>query len=63
MTNKLKEKLLNFREQKKQGNVTSVKVRGAGVASVDAKALMSSRKVTNVVGKINRTKIDSLDFS
>ncbi|BCB06779.1 hypothetical protein HHSLTHF2_06690 [Vreelandella venusta] len=63
MTNNLKEKILSFREQKKNGNVTSVKVRGAGVASVDAKNFMSSRKVTNVVGKINRTKIENLDFS
>ncbi|QKS24202.1 MULTISPECIES: hypothetical protein [Halomonadaceae] len=63
MTNKLKAKLLSFRDQKKQGMVTAVNVRGAGVASVTSKGFMSSRKVTNVVGKINRTKIENFDYT
>ncbi|MFM9270982.1 hypothetical protein ACJ7V3_12055 [Halomonas elongata] len=64
MTNTtLKERLLSFRDAKKDGSIQRVKISGAGVATVEEKQLLKSRKVSNVVGKINRAKIDNFKTS
>ncbi|MGP9679955.1 hypothetical protein ACT3TC_15115 [Halomonas sp. AOP27-A1-41] len=61
MTSTLKERILSFRRQKQQGSVPFVRIRGAGVASVDTQRFMSSQQVKNVVGKIAKAKQDKSD--
>ncbi|WP_237673813.1 hypothetical protein [Vreelandella profundi] len=61
MTNTLKERILSFRKQKQQGIVPFVRIRGAGVASVDTQGFMESRQVKNVVSKINKAKHDKTE--
>lgn len=51
MINKLRTKLLLFKKQKAKGEITLLKIRGAGVASVDINQLMHSQKIA----KLNKT--------
>lgn len=63
MTKTLKKRLLSFREKKRSGHVQSVKISGAGVASVDVEKFMKSRKISNVVGRINRAKLEKMNLT
>jgi hypothetical protein len=48
MINKLRTKLLLFKKQKAKGEITFLKIRGAGVASVDINQLMHSKKIAKL---------------
>lgn len=60
MFNILKEKLKAFKEQKKNREIVFVKVRGAGVASIDTKSLLTSKKVKNVIENIKKSKLQRI---
>lgn len=63
MKNAITERLDLFRKAKENGQVKAVKISGAGVASVDAKKLVKSRKISKVVGRINRAKLSKLELT
>ncbi|MFK4017273.1 hypothetical protein [Cobetia marina] len=63
MTSSFRKKLEAFKKERKTGQLRTVRVSGAGVGSADVQQLMKSEKVTRIVKKLNKSKLESANAS